>query len=204
MIRKLGGACVALALLWSGAAVAQNAAPADSAAKAAAEMAVRNRASWTADRVALHVGDLLTVVVDEETAAREKVTRNSDNNRTMNAQLNATLNSDPQTYNIQSGLGQNSRDYGEANRSGDLTAVLTVRITSLEANGVAHIQVARKVNVDGREQNLSLTGVVRPQDVSATHYVLSNRVAEAVIEYKGKKIGPRTGLIGKVLGMLWP
>jgi hypothetical protein len=29
-------------------------------------------------------------------------------------------------------------------------------------------------------------------------------VADAVITYKGKKIGPRTGILGKLLSIFWP
>ncbi len=190
----------------AGAAVTDSAAAnRDSMAAAAPRVTIpRTRAAWTGDRVALRVGDLLTVVVDEQIAASERVTRTSSDSRATSARLRAELGSDPMNYNLQSGLDQGSRDFGEANREGDLTAVLTVRVTAIEPGGIARIEGARKVTVDGRVQDLSITGFIRPEDVMPSHYVLSSRIGEAVINYKGKKIGPRTGIIGKFLGMLWP
>jgi flagellar L-ring protein FlgH len=162
------------------------------------------RASWISDRVPLRVGDLLTVVVDEQTAARERVSRVAVGNRSQRNSLSADMNDDNQAYRFNFGMDTDSRDVGEANRAGDLTAVLSVRVVQIEENGIAHIEGKKSVTVDGRAQEIALKGVVRPQDVSRSNTVLSSHVAEAVITYKGKKIGPRTGIIGKILGMLWP
>ena len=60
------------------------------------------------------------------------------------------------------------------------------------------------VTVDGRKQEVRLGGLVRPEDVTAGNAVLSSRIADASISYKGKNIDPKTGLFGKILGLLWP
>jgi hypothetical protein len=46
--------------------------------------------------------------------------------------------------------------------------------------------------------------MVRSEDVSSNNAVASSRVANAEITYKGKKLGPSTGIFGKILGILWP
>src|SRR5262249_43845633 len=80
----------------------------------------------------------------------------------------------------------------------------TVSVLSVDETGAAKIKGSRTVTVDGRPQAITLEGKVRAEDVDASNRVLSGRIADAVITYKGQKIGPRTGIIGKVLGMLWP
>jgi flagellar L-ring protein precursor FlgH len=149
-------------------------------------------------------GDLVTVVVDEQTASRERVSRIADGNRSSTNRLRMDMPSSTQGANIASGIMSNSRDVGEAGRSGDLTAVLTVRVMAVEPSGALRIQGARKVTVDGRLQTITLEGVVRAEDVDGSNRVLSSRIADAVITYKGGKIGPRNGIMGKILGMLWP
>ena len=163
------------------------------------------RAGWLSDRMPLRPGDLVTVVVDEQTAARERVSRVADGNRNSTNAINAALGSGaPMNYNIRSGILSNSRDVGEAGRSGDLTAVLTVTVQSVEPTGALRIKGVRKVSVDGRPQTISLEGLVRAEDVDGSNRVLSSRIADAVITYKGGTIGPRKGIMGKILGMLWP
>jgi flagellar L-ring protein precursor FlgH len=165
------------------------------------------RLSWTSDRIPLRVGDLLTVVVDEATAASERVSRIATGNHAIRADLNAGIGADVglgPAKSIGSGFGSNSRDVGEAGRQGDLTAVLTVQVTGLEGDGTIRIAGNKKVSVDGRVQDITLKGLVRSQDVSPTNCVLSNRVANAEITYKGKKLAPTMGIVGRFLAMLWP
>jgi flagellar L-ring protein precursor FlgH len=181
----------------------------DSSATAPAGLTGRApvRLSWTSDRMPLRVGDLLTVVVDEATAASERVSKIATGNHAIRADLNAGIGTDVglgPAKSFGSGFGSNSRDVGEAGRQGDLTAVLTVQVTGIEGDGTIRIAGGKKVTVDGRVQDITLKGLVRSQDVSPTNCVLSNRVANAEITYKGKKIGPTVGILGRFLAMLWP
>lgn len=161
------------------------------------------RLSWTSDRRPLRPGDLLTIVVDEQAAASETSTTTAHATRSQNG----TLNSQLAPAKLQSfGIGYDaSSDAGSAaGRQGGLTAVLSVRVTSIEAGGIAHIVGQKVVTVDGRKQEVGLTGIVRAEDVLADNTIPSNRVADAVISYKGKKLAPTTGIIGKILAILWP
>ena len=188
-------------------AASKNAAPADSLA-GRVPGASYARASWTSDRLPLRVGDIVTVVVDEQTAAREKVSNVATGDRSQRAGLrfsnSSATSSTTQDVQFNTGVASGSRDIGEANREGDLTAVLSVRVTAIEPNGVARIEGGKKVTVDGRLQDVTLSGAIRSEDVEPSNLLRSCRIAEAVITYKGKKIGPRTGIAGKILSILWP
>jgi flagellar basal body L-ring protein FlgH len=69
---------------------------------------------------------------------------------------------------------------------------------------VARITGTKKVTVDGRMQDITLSGAVRAEDVSARRIVRSSSIADAVITYNGKKIAPKNGILGKIVGILWP
>jgi flagellar L-ring protein precursor FlgH len=206
-----------LGILWIGVALAampvmSSAQTADPAAAPAADTVAAAvtpptpRAAWFSDRMPLRVGDLITVVVDEQAAAREQVSQVATGQRSQRADLAAALNGDdavlPST--VTSGVDGRSRDVGEARRLGDLTGTMTVRVTSIDTYGIARIEGERSVTVDGREQKMTLRGSIRAEDVTSRNTVASSRVADAVIDYKGKKMSPRTGFIGKLIGMLWP
>ena len=79
-----------------------------------------------------------------------------------------------------------------------------MHVTGLDATGNAKIEGNKKVIVDGRPQEVTIQGLIRPDDVGSDNTVSSSRVADAVITYKGKKIGPRQGILGKILSILWP
>jgi flagellar L-ring protein precursor FlgH len=166
------------------------------------------RASWLSDRLPLQIGDILTIVVDEQTAASERVSQVATSDREQSATASATLSTSPLSGSgsggFGTGLGANSRDIGEAGRQGDLAAVLSVRVMEIETNGVMRIEGTKEVSVDGRKQEIRLAGYVRSEDVLSNNLILSSRIAEATISYDGKKIGPKKGIIGKILSIFWP
>lgn len=165
------------------------------------------RAAWLSDRLPLRIGDLLTVVVDEQTAASERVSTVASADRAQRARLGIGVDSAVRigpSKEFATGMNNSSRDVGESGREGNLTAVLSVRVVDIDAAGMATIEGGKSVTVDGRLQEVKLRGIVRAEDVSPSNLVSSSRVADAVITYKGKKIGPRAGILGKILSILWP
>lgn len=171
------------------------------------ELARRRRATWFSDSRSFRVGDLIMVVVDERVSASERSSRVAQGQRQQTADGGLSgdgLGLSALGLDFNSGMKRNSRDIGETNREGDLTAFLSVRIVGMDANGNLEIEGQRSVKVDGRTQAITLTGVVRSEDVSASNHILSSRIADAEISYEGKSIAPRTGILGKILSILWP
>jgi flagellar L-ring protein FlgH len=183
-------------------------AAADSAAPAPVRVPVPPpRAAWLSDRLPLRVGDLLTVVIDEQANASERVSNNASANRALNTGLGLNLDSTIRlgpSKAFSSTVGNSSTEGSTSGRTGALTAVLAVRVTDIDANGVASIEGTKSVTVDGREQQVKLTGMVRAEDVASSNLVSSSRIANAQITYKGKTVKPKTGILGKILSILWP
>lgn len=170
---------------------------------AAATRRANMRGNWLTDRRPLKVGDILALIVDEQATARETTTNTARSTRDQSGAWD--MESAP---SILKSLGisyaAHSDQGGVANRSGGLSTVLSVRVTAIEPSGVARIEGHKLLAIDGRKQEVTIAGVIRPEDVSAGNTILSSRIADASISYKGKKISPKTGIIGKILGMLWP
>lgn len=181
--------------------------PAPAGAPAVQAAPVAARAGWFSDKRPLMVGDIVTIVVDETVNASERQSQNAVSNRKQEMGLNLNVGTDlaigPQK-GFQSGVNNNSRNTADAGRQGDLTAVISVRVVSIEPSGIAHLKGEKTVGVDGRNQVIQVEGVVRPEDVSSQNTVPSSRIAESVISYKGKKIGPAKGILGSILSIFWP
>jgi flagellar L-ring protein FlgH len=164
------------------------------------------RASWLSNRSVLHVGDIVTVILDEQTSASERTSWTASANRGQAATFSAVADgkSAVGATGFKTGMQTSQQDHGEAARQGDLTGVLSARVVAIEENGVARIEGNKKVTIDGREQVMSLTGLIRLEDVAPSNIVHSSRIADANILYKGKNVAPKLGIIGKIIGIIWP
>lgn len=190
-----------------GDAPADSAAATDSTALAPPPPMRAPRASWLSDRVSLRAGDLVTVVVDDQTVASERTEHVATGSRSQRADLNAGIGTDARvgpTKSFGTGMTNNTRDVGNAGRTADFTTVITCRVLDVSSNGVARISGTKKTTIDGRVQDVTLTGAVRAEDVNVRNQVRSDAIVDAVITYKGKKIAPRNGILGNILGILWP
>jgi len=135
-----------------------------------------------ADRRAHQIGDTLTVVVTE--AAQASASANTDADSAVQLAGNTQAKHTQHNY----GLGLSGADSGEGKttRAGMLQAQLTVRVTGVEHNDMLRVQGEQTVVVNGEKQHFALTGLVRPEDISTTNVILSNRISEANIEFTGQ------------------
>lgn len=161
------------------------------------------RQSWTSDRRPLRAGDILTIVVDERAVAAERSSDVARADRSQRARLDVEMA--PEDFrDLGIGLASQSDNTGRSERSGSLLAVVSVQVMSVAPSGIAAVEGTKLVTIDGRRQELRITGNVRSEDVSQQNTVLSSRIANGEIFYRGKKMNPKTGIIGKLLGLLWP
>ncbi|MGH8050450.1 MAG: flagellar basal body L-ring protein FlgH [Arenimonas sp.] len=157
-----------------------------------------------ADQRAYRVGDILTVYVLETTRARSQAATDSDRSSGFAADL-----STPSTnYNGSIVLQGKSKGAAQTSRIGELRAQLTVRVVAVEANGLMRIQGTQILEVNKEQQKITLSGLVRPEDISAGNIVWSTRIADAQVSLAGKGIvseAQRKSLISRVftwLGLL--
>ena len=167
--------------------------------------------SWTGDRRHFQVGDIITVLIDEQTIASADRSDVAADDRTSVLGLNGGMRtpgggSSGADASIRSTNSADSRRRGQARRSDRLAAEITVRITEVQANGTIRLEGTKTLRIDEGEQSITLTGLARAQDVSASNVIDSWRLADAQIAYtsNGKFAEPKRSIISKILGILWP
>lgn len=135
-----------------------------------------------ADRRAYQVGDTLTVLVTETASATASA--NTDASSGVQLGANAQYRNIARNY----GLGLNGEDAGQGNttRTGSLQAQLAVRVIAVDSDGMLRVHGEQTVEINGEKQQFALTGLVRPEDISPSNTILSNRISEADIRYTGK------------------
>lgn len=178
--------------------------------------AIYNVASATSlfeDYKARRIGDILTVVLAEQTNAQKST--NSSTSRDANISLldpifagrpitsggTPILNTD-----IQGSQGFNGE--GEAGQSNMLEGSITVTVSSVLPNGNLVVQGEKWIRINRGEEYIRLRGIVRPVDISADNAVLSTQVADAEIAYGGTGEVARSssqGWLSRFFGsVIWP
>ena len=161
-----------------------------------------NFRSLTSDKRAYRVGDMLTVLVMENSSASANANTTAekrggllfgwkDTNRSENSALQ---------------LGDTFGGKGQIQRSGKLLAQLTVTVREIDpVTGLLHVSGEQQIFVNDEKQEITLQGKVRPIDVLDNNTVLSTRLADARISYIGDGIlseKQHAGLITRFLTWL--
>ncbi len=131
---------------------------------------------------ALRVGDVLTVVVQESASAASSTDLHGSRNFSVNGQVTYGKAG---THAAAAGTGSSSDGTGTTERSGQLLAQVSVRVNGINTNGDLVVAGQQSLKINGEEQRISLSGVVRPRDVGDDNTVLSSRIAEVRIRFDG-------------------
>lgn len=189
---------------------AANAAPRGLSAMPPADSSPARRPprSWTADRRDFAVGDIITVLVDEATAASANKANvaTDQKHRRLGADASLPAPATGKNIAIESSNDGESRQRGEATRGNHFTGTLSVKVVAISKEGNLQVKGSKTVDVDKNKQVMTLTGWLRPQDVSSTDLAESARIADAQIVYQAQgSLGkPRSGILTRVLGVIWP
>lgn len=167
---------------------------------------VPGRQSWFSDRRDYHLGDIVTVLVDEYTLTSLDKEVNATDNRQRSLGLGIATPSSSKSFGINSNNGNQSQNSGLDARTNRLTTDMSARVIAIAPNGVMQLKGTKLINVEESKVNLTLTGWVRVQDVAPDNSIQSFRMADAVLDYQAD--GPlgkaKSGIIGRLLGAFWP
>ncbi len=164
--------------------------------------------SLFSDVKANKVGDILTVLVFEDSRASQSVETKTDKSTSFSTSGGPGIG--PLDFIPLFGAdGQNSNSFdgkGENSRKGSLRARMSVTVVEVRANGDLVIQGSRTVGINGDRETLTLTGVVRQRDVTPSNTIDSYLIADAQIAYAGKgnaNTGSRPGFFTRFLNWLF-
>jgi flagellar L-ring protein precursor FlgH len=185
------------------------------------------------DEKASNVGDLVTVLIIEQTEAEGDARTETDSDRQTAVGLSSQVgfqklvaspiqgllsvfgfNPDGtgvdqgETLNVvQSSMQNEFTGEGMTSRSGSFTGIITCRVVGVLPNGILHIRGRRSVVVNHEAQYISLEGLVRREDLTIENSVLSNSVAEMRLSYDGMGVlddKQRPGFMSRVLDWAYP
>ena len=165
---------------------------------------------WLTDARMYRVGDVITILVDEYTAA------SADRSTVATEERSSELGGSARVAGGSAGFGQDGRlgtgvagdSYrrGRDTRQDRLNSEITARVVEVNPDGSLRLEGRKRLVIDKHEQEVIVTGLIRPNDVAAGNTIESWRMADAEILYStnGELGKPNKSIIMKLLGFIWP
>jgi flagellar L-ring protein precursor FlgH len=183
----LAGCATAPAQPEAGAAAAMSAVP---VAQSGSIFSDAQSGGLFEDRKARNVGDTLTVLLAETTAAKTSASTNTG--KTTNAEIGApTVFGMPVSINgvaVLSGALDSKHSFagsGDSSQSNTLQGSVTVTVIRVQPNGNLVVRGDKRLEINQGDEVVRIEGVVRPADIAPDNTVPSSRVADARIAYTG-------------------
>ncbi len=150
---------------------------------------------WQAKRRDYRVGDIITVLLSESTQAARSLnneTSRESSNDTVPAGLSTAIQSANVTFNGNKllngiktdGANISNKGTGVADQSATLSGSVAATVVEVQANGNLVVRGEKQLSLSEGGEVIQVSGVIRPNDVSAINTVQSRRLANAQITYR--------------------
>lgn len=149
------------------------------------------------DQRAGRVGDILTVVIEIDDEAQLDNSTSRSRGADESAGLDNLLGYESRINNIFDGdaiptdlvnadSASSSTGSGSVDRTEQIDLRMAAVITQILPNGNLVLQGSQQVQVNFEQRNLTVRGVIRPEDITAVNEVPYDKIAEARIAYGGE------------------
>ncbi len=170
------------------------------------------------DKRARYVGDILIVKIVENYQSSTTISQKSSKSSSSSAGIGAFLGYENKINKIfpnatpsklfGGSMSASTSGQGQLSMQSKIVATISARVIKVLPNGNLVIQGVRTIKRNRDLEYITLTGIVRPEDIAPDNSVLSTQISDAYIEYSGK--GPNSeatsgpGIITRLLELLWP
>jgi flagellar L-ring protein precursor FlgH len=161
--------------------------------------------AYTDDQRAYRVGDSLTVLIVESASASASANTQTDRNTGVSGSGSVTAGNDNYSASADLDLSDDFAGRGAINRTGRVTAQITVTVTGITQNGELLVTGKQVIAVNDEVQQIAVSGRVRPYDILSNNVVFSTRLADAQISYVGEGLlaqQQRPGIVSRFLRWL--
>ena len=144
---------------------------------------------WQAKRRDYRVGDIITVLLSESTQAARTLNNETSREATTDVVPSGLNNRISSLNSVLGGLktdgGQTTnKGKGTADQQASLTGSIAATVVEVQANGNLVIRGEKQLSMSEGGEVIQVSGVIRPDDVSAISTVQSRRLANAQIAYR--------------------
>jgi flagellar L-ring protein precursor FlgH len=153
--------------------------------------------AFFADQRAQRVGDIVTVLIEIDDSAKTQNTTTAGRDSTLEGGI-------PHVLGLESSLGRilpgeydpahafststksSNTGAGTVDRSEKINLTIAAVVTAVLPNGNMMIQGTQEVRTNTELRQLTVAGIVRPEDISSSNTIRHTQIAEARISYGGR------------------
>lgn len=164
------------------------------------------------DQQANRIGDIITVIFDEQYQSSKSAETVADKSSNTNLAVPSLMGTVPGwknlTLNSQSTNDRQFAGKGEADRSNSLSGQISVTVSDILPNGVLQIRGEKWLTLSEGDEYIRIMGLVRPQDITPQNTIASSKVADARISFGGRgnlNNSTKQGWASRIfMSPLWP
>ena len=176
---------------------------------------VASQTDYFTDLRASKVGDLVMVQIVENDKANKKNDTKAERNNTFSAGIPNLFG-----YEFRRGSGESNKDplvsadfkskhdaKAKITREDSVTATIGCTVIEVMPSGNLVIRGSKEVLVAQENETITLQGIIRPSDITASNSVLSTQIADAKIWYTGRGVlsdKNSPGWLARLLDHIWP
>ena len=156
------------------------------------------------DHRAHAVGDVITIIISESSSANRS--GKAANSKSAKASLDAGVGLFTFIDPVSGSTSDSFDSQGSISNTNKISGRITVKVTEVQPNGQLVVQGTQTIRQNTDEQTITITGIIRPEDVSYDNTVQSSSVADAKLKIEGK--GPlsskqRQGILSQLFNFLF-
>jgi flagellar L-ring protein FlgH len=158
------------------------------------------------DHKARAVNDVLTVRIADVTSATGQANTNTNRTSSAAGSLDNIFGYKPGNV-VDASLKYGFDGKGTTTRKNALSATVTAVVREVFPNGNLLVEGSKEVIINNERQYITVTGVVRPEDITPDNSISSDLLADARLVYSGRGVlsdKQRPGLLGRVVDFVWP
>lgn len=177
----------------------------------------QGRNSLFAANKASNIGDILTVVIYEQASAKKEAATSTGRSSSASMGIPSLFGIETSIANKNPYLDPSSlisaetktdfKGSGTTTREEKLSATLTTQVVEIFTNGNLRVLGSKTVRVNNEDQEIRLSGIVRPADISTYNTIDSKYILDAKIEYMGNGViseKQKPGWLVRLLDTVWP
>lgn len=152
---------------------------------------IANSRNLFEDVRASRVGDTITVILQEQTAASKSASTNTTKSSTADIAapsiLGRTSTNSGTAFDITNfDSGTEFAGSGDSTQSNSLSGNITVTVMKVLPNGNLYVKGKKTLTLNQGSEHVKVAGVIRPIDISPQNTIASGQIANALITYGGK------------------